>query len=336
MTRRSLASTFLLPLACLASQQVFGQSRAAAKPESSGKSWTPPRTADGHPDLEGFWTNASVVPLERPKNLGAKEFYTEEEAAANAKRELGRSSWDRLGSQAAVHYDMSQYGLDLSQTKVALSRRTSLIVGPTGRIPPRTPEAQKRLAARAAERRGHEFDSAQDRPLQERCIVWSNEGPPMLPAAYNSNLEIVQDADYVSILQEMIHDARMIPTDGRPHLESGIRQWLGDSRGHWDGDTLVVDTTNFTGRASFFGSSENLHVVERFRLIDADTILYEFTIDDPATWTRPWTAQLPLTRITGPIFEYACHEGNLGMPNTLSGARASEKAAAEKAAKAGK
>jgi hypothetical protein len=149
----------------------------------------------------------------------------------------------------------------------------------------------------------------------------------MTPAAYNSNLQIVQSASYVGILEEMIHDSRMIPTDGRPHLTAGIRQWLGDSRGHWDGDTLVVDTTNFTNRTAVYGSTESLHVVERFKLIDADTILYEFTLDDPATWTKPWTAQLPLTRIEGPIFEYACHEGNLGMPNTLSGARAAEEAA---------
>ena len=264
--------------------------------------------------------------LERPRNLGAKEFFTPEEAAANAKHELERSSWDRLGSQATVHYDMSQYGLDPNHTKIGLTLRTSLIVGPDGRIPPRTPEAQKRIAARNAERRGHEFDSYETRPLQERCIVWTNEGPPMLPAAYNSNLEIVQGRGYVSILQEMIHDTRMIPTDGRPHVPTTIRQWLGDSRGHWDGDTLVVDTTNFDERTSFYGSTENLHVVERFRLIDKDTIMYEFTIDDPSTWTKPWTAQLPLTRIEGPIFEYACHEGNLGMPNTLSGARAAEKA----------
>jgi hypothetical protein len=222
---------------------------------------------------------------------------------------------------------MSQYGLDVSKVTVALSRRTSLIVGPEGRIPPLTEEARKRRTVQAAQRRGHEFDSAQDRPLQERCIFWSSEGPPMLPSAYNSNLQIVQNAHHVAVMQEMIHDVRLIPMDGHPHLVSSIRQWLGDSRGHWDGDTLVVDTTNFTDRTAFNGSTENLHVVERFQRIDQDTILYEFMVEDPATWAKPWTAQIPLTRIDGPIFEFACHEGNLGMPNTLSGARAADEAA---------
>jgi len=154
----------------------------------------------------------------------------------------------------------------------------------------------------------------------------------MLPEAYNSNLQIHQGPGYVTILQEMIHDVRIIPLDGRPHLNPKIRQWMGDSRGHWEGNTLVVDTTNFTNRTNFRGSTENLHVVERFTRIDPDTIRYEFTVDDPATWTRPWTAELPLTKTAGPIFEYACHEGNFGMANTLSGARAAEKAADEAAA----
>jgi hypothetical protein len=323
MTRLTLAAGF----AVFAFVPAYGQAPAKVAPPAD-KPWTMPRTPDGHPDLQGFWTNGTVTPLERPKELGAKEFYTPEEAAEHDRHELqDRTSWDRLGSQARVHYDMSQFGLDVSLVKVALTRRTSLIVGPEGRIPPLTEEARKRRTEQAAQRRGHEFDSAQDRPLQERCIVWTNEGPPMTPAAYNSNLQIVQSASYVGILQEMIHDARMIPTDGRPHLAAGIRQWLGDSRGHWEGDTLVVDTTNFTNRTGVYGSTENLHVVERFKLVDADTVLYEFTLDDPATWTKPWTAQLPLTRIEGPIFEYACHEGNLGMPNTLSGARAADEAA---------
>ena len=150
----------------------------------------------------------------------------------------------------------------------------------------------------------------------------------MLSTGYNSNLQIVQAPKTVTIMMEMIHDARLIPTDGRPHLASGIRQFLGDSRGHWEGDTLVVDTTNFTDKTAFMGSTENLHVIERFTRIDEDTILYEFTADDPATWVHPWTAQMPLSKIAGPIFEYACHEGNLGLPNTLSGARAAEEAKA--------
>jgi len=295
----------------------------------------PLRTPDGQPDLQGIYTSATVVPLERPANLKGKEFYTEAEAAENAKKVLGISSWERLGSQAEVHYNMSQFGLDLSQVKVALTLRTSMIVGPDGRIPPLTPEAQKRQAERAARNRGHQFDSAENRPLQERCLIFSTEGPPMMPAAYNSNLQIVQGRGYVAIVQELIHSTRIIPTDGSPHLPPGIRQWLGDSRGHWEGDTLVVDTTNFTDKSPFHGSSEKLHLVERFRRVSNDTVLYEFTVDDPATWARPWTAQIALAKIEGPILEFACHEGNLGLPHTLSGAREAEKAA-EDAKKASK
>ena len=315
---------FALALGCAYSQP-------AEKIAPPAKPWVVPRTADGHPDLQGFWSNASITPLQRPKELGSKEFYTAEEAAAVEKHEFkDRTSWDRLGNQSTVHYDMSQFGLDVIQSKVGLSRRTSLIIGPEGRIPPQTPEAQKRLADRNAARRGHEFDSYEDRPLQERCIVWTAEGPPMMSSGYNSNLQIVQGPNNVTIMEEMIHDARTIPTDGRPHLARGIRQYMGDSRGHWEGDTLVVDTTNFTDKTSFMGSTPDLHVVERFTRIDEDTILYEYTVDDPNTWVRPWTAQQPLSKIAGPIFEYACHEGNLGLPNTLSGARAAEQAAAEK------
>ncbi len=323
MSGGSLRTAFFV----LAFVPAFGQAPQKVAPPQ--KPWILPRTPDGHPDFQGYWSNASITPLQRPKELGTKEFYTPEEAAAVDKREFNqRTSWDRLGSQAAVHYDMSQFGLDVIQAKVALSRRTSLIIGPEGRIPPMTPEAQKRLAERNAVRKGHEFDSYENRPLQERCIVWSAEGPPMMSSGYNSNLQIVQGPEQVVIMEEMIHDTRMIPTDGSPHLPAGIRQYLGDSRGHWDGDTLVVDTTNFTGQTSFMGSTRNLHVVERFTRIDEDTILYEYTVDDPSTWTRSWTAQQPLTKIAGPIFEYACHEGNLGLPNTLSGARASEAAKA--------
>lgn len=295
-----------------------------------------PRAPDGHPDLQGIWTSASVVPLERPANLKGREFFTPQEAAANEKRVLGMSSWERLGSQAPEHYNMSQYGLDLSQAKIASTLRTSLIIGPDGRIPPRTPEAKKRLAERAAWNREHQYDSVENRPLQERCLIYYSEGPPMLPAAYNSNLQIVQEPGHVAILQEMIHSARIIPTDGSPHLAPAIRQWMGDSRGHWEGDTFVVDTTNFTDKTSFHGSTANLHLTERFTRIDKDTIVYEFTADDPATWVRPWTAQIRLARIDGPIFEFACHEGNQGVANTLSGARATEKATEEAARKTSK
>ena len=192
-------------------------------------------------------------------------------------------------------------------------------------MPPLLPEQAKRVAARAAFNREHLFDGPENRGLAERCILWGSEGPPMLPVGYNANLQIFQNADHVAILQEMIHDARMIPTNNQPHL-SGVRQWFGDSRGHWDGDTLVVDTTNFTDRTAFRGSTEKLHVTERFTRVNANTIIYQFTVEDPAAWAKPWSGEVPMLRTAGPIFEYACHEGNLGMPNILSGARAEEKA----------
>ena len=296
------------------------------------QTWTAPRTPDGHPDLQGFWTNATITPLERPKDLGAKEFFTEEEAAEDRKRALvPMPTAERSGTEA--HYEFTQFGLDRTQAQVAFSLRTSLIVGPEGRVPPLTPEAQQRIAERAAKAKGHEFDGPETRGIQERCIVWGIEGPPMLPPGYNSYLQIVQAPGYVAILQEMIHDVRIIPLDGRPHVPQNIRGWLGDSRGRWEGDTLVVDTTNFTDKTNFRGSRENLHVVERFTRLDDNTIRYEFTVDDPTTWTKPWSAELPLAKDKGPIYEYACHEANYGMANNLKGARASEKAAEEAANK---
>jgi len=284
------------------------------------------RTPDGKPDLEGYWSNASVTPLERSKELGSKAFYTPAEAAAFAKKQIATPEATGRGTYADVHYNMAQYGLDKSSLSIAPNLRTSLIYDPPdGQIPPMTPEARKRNAERAARDKGHEFDGPENRGLAEQCILWGNEGPPMMPVGYNSNLQIVQGPGYVAILQEMIHDVRMIPTNNSPHLPSNIRQWFGDSRGHWEGDTLVVDTTNFTDRTPFYGSSKDLHVVEHFRRLNVNTILYQFTVDDPSTWTHPWSAEIPMTQIKGPIFEYACHEGNYGIVNSLSGARAAEK-----------
>jgi len=262
--------------------------------QASAQTWSPPRMPDGHPDLQGVWTNATITPLERPKNLGAKEFFTEQEAAENRKGALVPTpTAERSGT--AAHYEFTQFGLDKTQAQVAFSLRTSLIVGPEGRVPALTPEAQQRIAERAAKAKGHEFDGPESRGIQENCIVWGNEGPPMMPPGYNSYLQIVQAPGYVAILQEMIHDARVIPLDGRPHAPQGIRRWLGDSRGRWEGDTLVVDTTNFTDKTNFRGSRENLHVVERFTRLDERTIRYEFTVDDPAIYTRPWKVAFDLT-----------------------------------------
>jgi hypothetical protein len=298
--------------------------------KEGAKTWNAPKTADGVPDISGVFTNASAVPLERAKDLGAKEFFTREEAEANAKKVENQKEVVAPGTYGDVHYSMAQFGLEKGQNTLPSTIRTSLIVGPEGRVPPLLPEAAKRQAAKQAVNRGHEFDGPENRGLAERCILWGNEGPPMLPQGYNSNLQIVQGKGYVAILQEMIHDVRMIPTDGTPHVDPSVKLLFGDSRGHWEGNTLVVDTTNFTDRTAFRGSGESLHVIERFTRTDPDTVLYQFTVDDPTTWGKPWSGEVPMTKIDGPIFEYACSEGNYGMRNNLSGARAAEKQTASK------
>jgi len=328
----SAAVAAVIAFAFLAPVNASAQTTSVLFAKEGAKTWTPPKTPDGVPDIQGIFTNSNVTPLERPKDLGSKEFFTKEEADAYAKKELARNvepAKPAPGTYADVHYSMAQFGLEKNQSKVSATIRTSLIVGPEGRVPPMLPEAQKRVAARQAANKGHEFDGPENRGLSERCILWAAEGPPMLPIGYNSNLQIVQGPGYVAIMQEMIHDVRIIPTDGRPHVASTVRELMGDSRGHWEGNTLVVDTTNFTDRTAFRGSSENLHVVERFTRTDADTVLYQFTVDDQSTWAQPWSAEVPMTKIDGPIFEYACHEGNYGMPNNLTGARAEEKKLAQ-------
>ena len=311
----------------------------AAKSATGHNAWTPPRTPDGQPDLQGVWTNNSVTPMERPKTLSGKEFYTDAELAANIQREHDRLDKNleegrptEPGTADDVHYDFSQFGLDKGQAKLAWNRRTSMIVGPEGRIPPLTPEAQKRVAERRARAKGHEFDGPENRPLGARCLALRTVGPPLLPSGYNSNLQIMQGAGYVAIESEMIHDVRIIPTDGRPHIPSSIRQWAGDSVGRWEGNTLVVDTTNFTD-LSPFEDAQNLHVIERLTRVDEDSILYQFTVEDPGMWTKPWSGEMPITKIQGQLYEYACHEANYGLMNTLSGARVTEAEAAKKAAK---
>ena len=290
--------------------------------------WTPPRTPDGHPDLQGYWTNDTFTPLERPRELAGKAVFTEEEAAAYLKVRR-----DEFLAQPKdnIHYDDAIWQ-DETYSRHA-NRRTSLIVDPPdGRLPPLTEQALAREAARAAAARASgPADSAQQRSLAERCISWGNVGPPMLPPSYNANLQILQTRDHVVIRHEMIHEDRVIRLDGRPHLPPVIRQLAGDSRGRWDGNTLVVDTTNFTDKTNFRGAPRNtrrdiyasaaIHVVERFTPVDADTIRYEFTVEDPETWVRPWSGEVPIRRFEGPILEDACHEGNYGLTNILRGAR---------------
>jgi hypothetical protein len=270
--------------------------------------------------------------LERPPELAGKPSFTEAEALAYEKQILQRNNMDRRdgGAEADVGRAYNDFWWDRG-TRVVSTLHTSLVIDPAdGRIPPMTPEAQKRVDALRAEARLHPADGPENRSLSERCLVWVTAGPPMLPSAYNNNYQIVQAPGYVAILNEMVHDVRIIPTDGRPHGPSSIRQWFGDSRGHWEGNTLVVDTINFTGKTRFRGSTEKLHLIERFTRTDPNTLLYEFTVDDPDTWTRPWTAQIASTRTPGPLYEYACHEGNYGLQGILAGARAEEEKAAKK------
>lgn len=335
-TALALAAMFLL----LAQTPAAGQTAPAANAGGNTKAYVPPKTPDGHADLQGFWTNNTITPLERPKGLGSKEFYTEAELADLQKKEKNRLAANEEdgrptepGTDADVHYDFSQYALDRGQTKLAWNLRTSQIVGETGTIPAMLPEARKRNAAVAALNKGHEFDGPENRPLSARCIVMGQESVPMLPGGYNNNLQIVQGTGAVAIMHEMDHSVRVIPTDGKPHPPASIKQWRGDSRGHWEGNTLVVDTTNFTARNPFRGSGDKLHVVERFTPIDKDTILYRFTVEDPETWDQPWTAETAWSRTDGPIYEFACNEGNYGLRNTLRGARVAEEDAAAKQGK---
>jgi hypothetical protein len=336
MTRPLLAWVGLtaVTVMSLAPLPVAGQTPpSGTRPSQTAKPYAPPRTPDGQPDIQGFWTNSTYTPLERPKNV-TKALYTPAEAVEAEKRAAqNESELTTPGTVADVHYDFSQFGLDKSQSKLARNLRTSLIVDPdSGRLPPLSPDGQKRAAERAelAKRVGR-WDSAQSNQLDDRCLIMVGSGPPMLNAAYNANYHIVQTPGYVMILTEMIHDVRIIPLDALPEPPSTIRQWMGLSRGRWDGNTLVVETTNFNGKNPLEGSSENMRVTERFTRVAADTMQYSFTVEDPSTWTRAWTAEMPMVTTSGPLFEHACHEGNYGLYNTLVGARLEEKKAAEAA-----
>jgi hypothetical protein len=304
------------------------QSTASAEP-----TWKAPLTAAGQPDLQGHWTNDTYTPLERPAELGDKATFTAEEAEA-----FFKSKVDDLHAQAAddIHYDDAIWQAE-NYAKVA-SLRTSLIVDPAnGRLPALTADGAARLPHQRAAQRASSADSAASRSLGERCISWGNVGPPMMPPTYNANLQILQTGELVAIRHEMMHDVRLVYLDGRPHPPPTV-QWLaGHSVGHFEGDTLVVDTTNFTPLTNFRGSpqntrqdifaSEHMHVVERFTRTGADSIHYSFTVDDPATWVAPWSGEMDFRSTDGPIYEYACHEGNLGLANILSAARAAERGA---------
>jgi hypothetical protein len=332
--------------ALLASASLLGQAPPASAPaDASPKKWTPPRTPDGQPDLQGTWTNATVTPFQRPAQLGDKQVFTPDEAAAFEKQRIQQTNSDLVeGPRGATDLSRRAYNNFWTDrgTHVAKTMRTSLLVDPPdGKIPAFTPEAQKKYDAIRAELALHAADGPEDRLLTERCILFGAAGPPMLPEPYNNNYEIVQSRGVVAIEVEMIHDTRIIPLDGRPHVPPQIREWMGDSRGHWEGDTLVVDTTNFKfNNQGRFGvsymtgmSDENLHVVERFRRTDANTIIYRATVEDPTVYSRPWTVEVSMTKSPNKLYEYACHEGNYGMLGILAGARAQEKKAAGSAVK---
>lgn len=306
--------------------------QAAKSPSTARKTWTQPRTPDGQPDLQGVWNSSILTPFERPKEFAGKEFFTPQEAEEFTKAELNRVDGDRRdgGGDADVGRAYNEFWRD--RGKLTSDLRTSMIIDPPdGRVPPLTPQAQKIVAARRAANRGHEFDGPENRSLAERCIQVRNAGPPMIPTNYNSNYQIVQSPGYVALLSEQIHDVRIIPTNGRPHVSSNVRLISGDSVGHWEGNTLVVETTNFTDRTAFQDSGEHMKLIERFRRTGPDTLMYEFTVDDPESFTKPWTARYPLTKTNDLIYEYACHEGNYGLEGSLAGARAEEKAAAASA-----
>ena len=306
--------------------------------QSVGEGWTLPRTPDGHPDLQGVWANNNATPLERPEAWADKETLTAEElaalevAAASAVGDGDALFGDQLVLAAVAGIEATSYDPttgNYNQFWVAerdFTNQTSLVIDPPdGRIPDATPEAQERIRETAASRRAHPADTYTDRPLQERCVSY---GVPRLGAGYNSYYQVFQSATHVVIMHEMIHDARVIPIDGQTHLADSVRQLHGDSRGHWEGDTLVIETTNYSRDASFRGASDNLHMVERLTRVGPTTLNYEVTLTDASTWTRPWTVMIPLRGTEDPIFEYACHEGNIGMEGILAGHRAQERAEA--------
>ncbi len=303
---------------------------AQSPPPLDDAAYSPPRLPSGKPDLQGLWSNALVTPLERPPEFADKAFLTEEEAKEYARQRVEATNRDNRQSSADadVLLAYNNFWWDSGNTGVR-TLRTSLIVDPpNGRIPDLTEKAKQRIAATPPP----SSDGPETQGLSTRCIYYATAGPPMLPGAYNNNYELVQTDDHVLIVNEMVHETRIIPLDGRPFPPSEVRQWRGSSRGHWDGDTLVVETRNRRADTPFRGSSENMHLTERFTRVADDVLLYEFTVDDPDAFTEPWTVQITSTRVQDELmYEYACHEGNKSMYGILGGARLEEQKAAEAA-----
>ncbi|MEE2637546.1 MAG: hypothetical protein VYE68_09970 [Acidobacteriota bacterium] len=305
--------------------------------------WHPPRTAADQVDLNGVWANNAATPLERPDVLADRATFTKEEVAqlrASAERLFGGADDAAFAdgvfnaALADIERNVSRDGGTGNYSSVwmvdrVFEDRTSLITDPAdGKLPALTPEAVARIDAAAAYRREHPADGPEDRTRQVRCITYGIPRVGGLGAGYNSYYQIFQTPSHVVMLGEMIHDARVIPIDDTPHVPEAIRLWHGDSRGHWEGDVLVVETTNYSPKSGYHGAAENLHLIERFTLAGPDRLEYQITVNDPTTWTRPWTAMVPLDRSQDALFEYACHEGNIGMEGILAGARVEEAAAA--------
>jgi hypothetical protein len=325
--------------AVIAAVSISGASGLAQAPGASPRA-AAARLADGRPDLQGVWNFATITPLQRPSEYAGRETLTAEEVARLENQAARNEFVDRPpppGDPGAYN----RFWIDAG-TKVVATHRTSLIVDPPdGRVPPLTAHGRERDAALDA--KSNAAAGPEDLTTWDRCLLGFNAGPPIIGGGYNANVQVFQTADYVVLLTEMVHDARIIPLDGRPALSPHIRQWRGDSRGRWDGDTLVIESRNFqpggTGTLSLrrgglgFSTDENLRLIERIRRLDADTLQYEYTIDDPTVWTRPWRVSMTMQKSDEPMYEYACHEGNYGMSGILSGARAAERAASAGASK---
>jgi hypothetical protein len=337
MRHRALAS------ACAATVFVaFGLWAAAPAAAQNRKAPTKvPATAWGKPDLSGVWDFRIITPLERSANEANKEFLTEEEAlklerdavernreidSRPAERTTAGGNVDRRADGTPGFYN--NFWLD-GGTKPVGTRRTSLIIDPpNGRLPPLTAAAQKRQQERQAYVKDHPADGPEDRSASDRCLVGFNAGPPLSPGGYNQNMQVVQTQDHVVLVTEMVHSARIVPLDGRPRLNDRIGHWSGESRGHWEGDTLVIETINFNEARGWRGATSKMKLVERLTRLDANTLEYKYTVIDPDTWTSPWTASIPLQLSDLPMYEYACHEGNHSMQGILAGQRTLDKDAA--------
>jgi hypothetical protein len=324
MTSRILAGAWLAVATTVIGGSAAGWAVAHAQERPrAAKPYTPPRTPWGTPNLEGVWSNSTTTPLERPADLKDKAELTEAERKVRDAEVAARVSFDRAGQGVGAY---NEFWME----RGALNHRTSLVIDPPdGRMPPLTPAGQARLTALNAAKRSSPADSPENLTAYDRCISRGLPGA-MMPGFYNHNYQIIQTRDYVVISIEMVHDARIIPLDGRPHSNGTIRSWLGEPRGRWEGDTLVVETKNVNDKVfeprgvALFGVGGDLHLVERFRRTGPDTMDYEFTVNAPSVYTRPWTVAAPMIKITGPIYEYACHEGNYSVPNMLKGARVGE------------